>query len=363
MNKTALGFGIGLVIIAAGAVAYLAATGGDTGQTAPATIELAQEAPAADPKVVDPAPAVKEVESIPRIPQPAVVKKTELALTRTIPDAANVLEKDVIEVTVRVEQVTGNDPVRAMGMQEELPPGFVLEGFGGPRQPDVKPPAGSRGALEFAWFQFPEGFFPAEFTYRLKKEGEITGAPKISGQVLFRTSGEELRTSVVTSLLGTGAEAVAAAEPAPAEAAPAAEPMPVEEAAAPAQPTPGTVMLARGSQTPYYAPGEAIQIDVLLEHEGPAPASAVAVVETIPPGWTFEGISGGTAPPIKPAQGTKGNLSFIFIEVPPFPIKFTYTLVPAADSAGEQSIKGRVAYRSENMPLEGVEIVTTIPPR
>ncbi len=362
MNKTVLGFGIGLVIIASGAVAYLAATGGETGQTAPAGIELAKEAPALSP-ATESAPGAKEEKVIPRIPQPAVVKKTELTLTRTIPDAANVLANEVIEVTVRVEQVAGNDPVRAMGMQEELPAGFVLEGFDGPRQPDVKPPAGSRGALEFAWFQFPENFFPAEFTYRLKKEGTITGAPQISGQALFRTSGEELRTNVVKSLLGTGAEAVAAAEPAPAEPEPAPEVMPVEAVAVAEAAMPAQVMLARGSQTPYYAPGEAIKIDVLLEHEGPAPVSAVAVVESIPPGWTFEGITGGTAPPIKPAQGTKGNLSFIFIEVPPFPIKFTYSLVPAADSSGEQSIKGRVAYRSENMPLEGVEIVTTIPPR
>lgn len=361
MNKTALGFGIGLVIIAAGAIGYLALSGpGEPAaapaiEQAPATPEVAA-APAAEPEPI-PVPDTPA----PKIPQPAVVRPTSLTLTRTIPDAADFANKETIDVNVRIEQAAGNDPVRAMGMQEQIPAGFTLVEFDGPRKPDVRPPAGARGTLEFAWFQFADGFFPAEFTYRLKKDGDAAESPQISGQVLYRTSGEELRTDVVTSLLGTGAATAAQSTPA-AEAAPAPEAMPAEATAEVAPlPTPAQIFLARGALVPAYAPGQPLDVEVVLEREGDAPVSAVAVVDSLPPGWTFEGIKGGTAPPIKPAAGTKGNLSFIFIEVPEFPIKFTYTVKPAEDSTGEQAIRGKVAYRSENSPLEGTEVVTAIP--
>lgn len=364
MNKTALGFGIGLVIIAAGAVAYLALFGQQPPQPAPAPPAPAEEVKTADATPA-PAPKAEEPKPVPPRPpaQPPIAKPTRLVLTRTVPDAVNFKDKEVLDVIVRIEQVDGNDPVRAMGMQEQLPAGYVLDTFDGPRQPDVKPPAGTRGVLEFAWFQFPEGFFPAEFTYRIKKAGEVAESPELSGQVLFRTSGEELRSGVVKTLLGDGS-----APAAPAEAAPAPAPAPTPEAAAPPAEDPAmpkaadtSVSLGRVIKGTGYTPGQPVSFDVVLEATGTSPVAAIAVVETAPPGWTFEGVSGPNVPPIKPAVGAQGNLSFIFIDVPAFPATFTYTLKPPADATGEQQVKGKVAYRSQNLPFEGGELVTAVP--
>lgn len=367
MNKTALGFGIGLVLIAAGAVAYLALVGQQPPQPAAApdkaldAAKLADAAQKPEPEPKAEAPAPEAMPEPPKPPaQPPVAKPTRLVLTRTIPDAAAFKEKEVLDVIIRIEQAEGNDPVRAMGMQEQLPPGYVLDTFDGPRQPDVKPPAGTRGLLEFAWFQFPEGFFPAEFTYRIKKAGDVEGTPEFSGQVLFRTSGNELRSGVVKTLLGDATQ-----PPAEMPAAPAA---PAPEAAAPPAQDPSTpktvdanVALTRSIKGAGYTPGQPVTIEVLLEGNGSTPVSAIAVVETAPPGWTFESVEGANVPPIKPAVGAQGNLSFIFIDVPAFPATFTYTLKPPADATGEQQLKGKVAYRAANAPFEGGELVTPIP--
>ena len=380
MNKTALGFGIGLVLLAGAAVAYLAIVGGEApAPTAAPDTKAAVEKPAPE---AAPKPAPKEVAETmpepPKIPQPSKVTPTKLTLLRTVPDAVAYADKEVLDVMVRIEQREGNDPVRAMGMQEEIPAGYALESFDGPRQPDVKPPAGTRGTLEFAWFQFPEGFFPADFSYKIKKVGDPGATPQFSGQALYRTSGEELRTDVVKSLLGTGAgsePAPAPAAPAPADpaAAPAATPAeaPAAVAAEAAAPMPdpisvpvsvdANVMLGRAAKSPAYTPGTPIEVDVVLEYEGTATLGAVAVVDKLPPGWTFEGVAGANVPPIKPAQGAQGNLSFIFIDVPTFPATFTYTVKPSADSAGEQQIKGKVVYRAQDRPFEGAELVTAIP--
>ncbi len=383
MNKTALGFGIGLVLLAGAAVAYLAIVGGEAPAptAAPDTKAVAEKptpeaAPAAPKPVEDAKAAAAAMPEPPKIPQPSNVKPTKLTLLRTVPDAVAYADKEVLEVMVRIEQREGNDPVRAMGMQEEIPAGYALDSFDGPRQPDVKPPAGTRGTLEFAWFQFPEGFFPADFTYKIKKVGDPGATPQFSGQALYRTSGEELRTGLVKTLLGTGAgEPVAAApaDPAAAPADPAAAPAeaPAAAAAEAAAPMPepqsipvavdANVMLGRAAKSPAYTPGTPVEVDVVLEYQGTAKLGAVAVVDKLPPGWTFEGVTGANVPPIKPAQGAQGNVSFIFIDVPTFPATFTYTVKPSADSAGEQQIKGKVVYRAQDLPFEGTELVTAIP--
>jgi hypothetical protein len=380
MNKTALGFGIGLVLIAGAVVAYLAIFGrAPEGTTppapAPATVTTADAAPAPAEEVepapapkAEPAPAAEPADlstlpEPPRIPQPDSVTPTKLAFTRTIPDAVDFASKETLEVLVRVELVEGNDPVRAMGMQEQIPEGFALESFDGPRQPEVKPPAGARGVLEFAWIQFPADFFPAEFSYRLKKTGATAPSPQVSGQILFRTSGEELRTQVVTSLLGTGAEPTVASPPST-TTAPKEEkaPEPPQPAMAPGAVATVSLHLARVAKE-GYVPGEPVEFEVLVEQQGQGNLNAVAVVETLPAGWTFDAITGGTVPPIKPQPGKEGDLSFIFVEVPSFPLTFSYTAKPPADATGEAQVKGKVVYRAESQPMEGAVLTTTVAPK
>ena len=134
MNKTALGFGIGLVLLAGAAVAYLAIVGGEAPAptAAPDTKAVAEKptpeaAPAAPKPVEDAKAAAAAMPEPPKIPQPSNVKPTKLTLLRTVPDAVAYADKEVLEVMVRIEQREGNDPVRAMGMQEEIPAGYALE--------------------------------------------------------------------------------------------------------------------------------------------------------------------------------------------------------------------------------------------
>lgn len=398
MNKTALGFGIGLVLISAAAVAYLALFGGAPQTTPPtpatppaatanatpaageevepqpnATAKATPETATPDPNAVP--PELAGLKEPPKIPQPEVVSATRLSFTRTVPDAADFASKDTLDVNVRVEHVEGNDPVRAMGMQEQIPEGYALDSFSGARQPEVKPPAGTRGVLEFAWIQFPQEFFPAEFTYRLKKIGTPGASPKISGQVLFRTSGEELRTEVVNSLLGNGAEPAAASGPSatPEEkgAKPEAAAMPARPAAAadPNAPAPAPAVdpnapslhLAQVSKADGYTAGQPVELELKVEKQGEGKLGAVAVVVNIPSGWTFDALTGGAVPPVKPQQGAQGTLTFIFIELPEFPVIFGYTLKPAENASGEAQVKAKVLYRANNTPAESVEIATVIP--
>ncbi|HOV61639.1 MAG TPA: hypothetical protein PK349_11355 [Candidatus Hydrogenedentes bacterium] len=111
----------------------------------------------------------------------------------------NRIAPDRIEVTVRIGY-SGDQPVTALGVVEDLPPGWAFDQAGGDPAPQIAPPPGRMGRLEFAWITTPP--FPFSFTYLLQRKPDApdSDAP-IRGQAVYRRlGGEEHSAETVTPL-------------------------------------------------------------------------------------------------------------------------------------------------------------------
>ncbi|MBI1319372.1 MAG: hypothetical protein GC168_10570 [Candidatus Hydrogenedens sp.] len=366
MNKTALGFGLGLVIIALLVVGYLAVSGGQA--PAPAPAPQAAPAPVETPTVKAEAPAATPAPPTapprtPPVPSPDDLVPTVLNMGRIV-NAKEVKAGEPIEVTVSISQSAGNDPVRALGLIEQIPEGFRFADIVSEKRPDLNRPV--ENSVEFAWFNIPQ--FPVEFTYRLMPGTAAAPAAEISGQTLYRTSGAEQRTDMLTTPFGAGATGASTSTPAPAAEpaaapsptlAPAPEAMPAENVPAVA-PEAVQVVLSRTAAAPTYTPGQPVTLEATVEYAGTTPLESISVVEVLPEGWTFNGLGEGAKPDFAPQAGATGNLAFIWKAVPELPAKLTYTATPPEGATGVQAIRGRAIYRTSVQQSDSVEAVTEV---
>lgn len=80
--------------------------------------------------------------------------------------------------------------------------------------------------------------------------------------------------------------------------------------------------------------GNRLDVTLYLEYTGADPLSALGVIERLPEGWTFDGVSGGGAL-VQPAPGAGGSLEFAWYPVPAFPLEFQYSVrFPAGSDVG-----------------------------
>jgi len=96
-----------------------------------------------------------------------------------------------------------------------------------------------------------------------------------------------------------------------------------------------------------FSPNSEIEVQVTISAADPTNITALGLSETIPNNWRF-GIVRGISdqpPPVAPAAGATQTLEFAWINVPPMPYTFAYTLQIPADAGGTQTISGYVQYR------------------
>jgi len=370
MNKSVLGFLAGIVLIAVTVLGFLIITQQDeAAETAP-PVRATQPVPQADPTAV---PQRIETPATPAPPPPGV----ELAMSRALGGDGTYAPGGTVDVTITLSAEGSGEPVRAMGIEEFLPAGFVFDGVVSDRRPDLAPPAGRTDKVEFAWFNIPE--FPFSFTYRLRAGENAAGTAEIRGETLYRTSGPEHRTGIeVTPLHQTGA----APTPAPAAQAPAAEeapaapgieaqavpiPAPAPPAAPPSVPQsasqPATGQLSMGRSAGAYTPGQSLEIAVELGFEGDAALTTLAILDTVPSGWAFEGAGGDAAPDIVPQDGKDGNLAFVWMRPPTLPASFTYTVRVPDDADGSQRISGTGVWSTGGLERHTEPVITDVSPQ
>jgi len=81
-----------------------------------------------------------------------------------------------------------------------------------------------------------------------------------------------------------------------------------------------------------YIPGEDVAIALRLNRFGEGDVTAVRLVEQLPPGWSYAGLSGGLTPDTVPEVGASGELTFSWNNTPSFPVEFSYlTTAPASE--------------------------------
>ncbi len=408
MNKSVLGFLAGVVIISIGVIGYFGM------QKMNSAVETVKEVstparPAAPSNPSNPfntrtATPPAQVVVTPTDATPAA--PTEVSMTRSVGGDGVYAPGGIVDITVTLDG-GGTEPIRALGISEELPDGFVFDTMLGDNRPDVGPPAGRTGTVEFAWITVPE--FPVSFTYRLRAGDDAAGEKVLRGQALYRTSGGELRTGAIASTLRPGA-ATATAAPAAAQetaanaasntapandAAPAANAAPemairgvtrameapaagdaaaAPAAEAPAAPAPadapaaaatasdssnGVVELARTVSSATYTPGEALEVTLTLNYAGD-PILALAALEEVPRGWIYDGFVTGEKPAVEPPKGPRDRLTFIWITVPTFPTTFTYRLIPAENESGPREINGYSVFRRTGPEVQWPPTVTQL---
>lgn len=360
MNKSVLGFLVGIVLIAVMVIGFLMVT--QEGEEAPApTAQTTAPSVAATqpPQRVDRTPAAT----------PTPLDGVTLSMERSLGGDGSYSPGGTVDVTITLNAEGAGEPVRAMGIEESIPAGFTYDGVVSDKRPDLAPPAGRSNRVEFAWFNIPD--FPSSFTYRLRANADASGTANITGQTLYRTSGPELRTEVLTTPLTPAGEATAAAATPAAATTPEVTTTPEINAAptpAPQPSIPASVsQLAEGQLSMTrsaggYTPGAPVEVTVSLDFEGDAEVSTLAMLETLPPGWTFASVSGEGAPTIKPQEGKEGNLAFIWMTPPTLPVSFSYTVNAPGDAEGTVRLSGTGVWSTGGLERNTDAVITELSP-
>lgn len=243
-----------------------------------------------------------------------------------------------IYVTIRIEK-EGPQAITALGFQDTLPANWTYQGLLEGSLP-VEPTIGETGLLEFAYITIPS--FPAQFTYIVNVPNSFSGPAVIGGDIV---EGLETKSSAVVYRT-------------------CGDPILSPKVETPLDGAVPCLLVSRSFTRNYYIPGEVVEVTINIrinpDNPCPSPVTALGYEEFIPAGWTYEGplATENPTPPIVPAFGATGTLSFAYIFVPNLSgsgASFTYRMKASESSSGPQIITGRAKYR-----LSGGELLSDI---
>ena len=230
------------------------------------------------------------------------------------------------------------DTLQALGLEEQLPEGFVYNGVfqesygkdtgstggGSDKEAIVNPRPNS---LEFYWIDFPIEF-PVQITYGLTVQTYTPGGVFAGTLFAFSAVGNfdipspETPVSAIACLTFTRS-------------------------------VPGGV----------YVPGQNVTVSLNLQSFCPEPVQALSVTETVSTAWLLSSaavsypLSEGAQPEVAlPQANTQSPFVFEWVEPPLFPAIVSYTLIVPGTATGPVQLGGEANYI-----LSGPEIVETIP--
>ena len=120
------------------------------------------------------------------------------------------------------------------------------------------------------------------------------------------------------------------------------------------------VVLTR-SHLVSYTPGSTLEVTLTIEVREDVDISAIALVETPPPGWVYTGATSpqGGLPALRPQTGTEGEMNFVWIQPPNFPYTFTYSLGIPLNASGTATIQGHAEFRQGDGGAETTNTLTS----
>ncbi len=163
-------------------------------------------------------------------------------------------------------------------------------------------------------------------------------------------------------------EGEAPAGPAPAAPAPMPAPPPPKQAPPPAAPPadPYTlsteIMLEFSENAAGFTPGQPADITVRMEYSGDGPVTALGLMQDLPPGWAYQEAVGGDRPVVAPKPGTRGEITFAWIQPPVFPFVFTFRAVPDAAAASPAPLRAQAVFRKTGGELRSAPAETVLRP-
>lgn len=101
----------------------------------------------------------------------------------------------------------------------------------------------------------------------------------------------------------------------------------------------------------YFEPGTTQSITVELNVEFAETVMGIALMETLPNGWTFQGIHSGDAPDVLPDEGAAGNITFAKLFSPAVPWSFTYDVFIPAWETQSREIQGQFFFRTTGQEI------------
>ena len=225
-----------------------------------------------------------------------------------------------LTVTVTMNYDGTEGTITALGYEETIPAGFayISGSASGPNVPAILPPTPT-GTLQFGYIFVPS--FPASFTYQVSCPSSICDPEQMVGKILYRTSGPQLESAPVTTII---------------ELEPTSLSFTRELSG------PGVAGVNRN----FYVPGEDIYVTILIEKEGPQDITALGFQDTLPAGWTYQGLLEGSLP-VVPEIGKTGLLEFSYVDIPTFPAEFTYIVNVPNTYSGIAVIGGEIIENSE----------------
>ena len=341
-------------------------------QTTPSTTANIPKQPPVTPKTIQPRTPPLKVEGITF--QPALTEPDALIkMIREIAGGGAAQPGSTLDITITLEK-EGTKTIRALGIQELLPAGWVFDTVVEGTRPDLVPPPGRTPLLEFAWFNIPA--FPTSFTYRVRVPNDFKDVVEIQGQTLYRADAGELRTDVIKSPVVSSSEKSPTTAPSTdqspsgksEEMQPDAPSSP--ENAPSAQPSKPLAVKKEEEKitqmqiiTPEkYTPNSPLEVKATINFSGQKPVTALALVVNLPSQIQFEQIVEGPAPPIAPKKGDTGTLNFVWPSVPPFPFTITYQVTVQNGATDDKSIAGQVIYHTDGPQQQSERIITKISP-
>ncbi len=241
-----------------------------------------------------------------------------------------------VEITLRYTEA---DAVTSLALEETLPSGWTFNSLISGSIPNMGPSSGASGTLTFLWVAIPA--FPMTFRYRVNVPPDASGTYQLYGFARYRTSGDEIVSNQAVTYVTEGL--TEGEEEGEGEVTIEGE----EEGESPYDLT--------VSQTPVsgysYVPGGTVDMRIRFTYKGVEAVTALALVETLPVGWTFNKLVSGAIPSLAPASGAEGDLEFAWIMVPAFPATFTYRVNVPANATGPQAISGAASYRTSGLEL------------
>ncbi len=121
----------------------------------------------------------------------------EMTIERQVLGVGEYIAGSTVDVQVTFSY-TGAGAVFALGLEEFIPEGWTFNSrISNSNNPAVTPDAGDDSPLTFAWLNIPS--FPFTLTYRLNVPAGTTGKQELSGRAIYRTTGDEQQSPLVTT--------------------------------------------------------------------------------------------------------------------------------------------------------------------
>ncbi len=262
---------------------------------------------------------------------------TTMALTRTTTglDGNGWFIPGTTQLTFTVTMELGGDMenVTALAVEETLPAGWTFVG-GTPSgsSPNLFPNAGASGTGNFVWFAIPA--FPASFTYSVNVPSTMTEPLTLTGLCRFRTSGAELQSNRVDTVIQTEPTTIVASRS-----------------------LAGTV----GPGGLYYTAGTTVDVTMQFTRTGTDTLTAFAFEDNMPAtGWNLvSGSVAGSSPP-NLSQQTGNQIAFVWFAVPTFPLTLTYQITIPSDAAGEKCLNGLARFRTSGAEMQSNTVQTCL---